>query len=130
MAEWTLEKAAEICWLDAGEIEAAINIYVEGCPNAGISLGVATDQARNSAQAAQGDAVLDILMGCIRQPGSIVQDRPCYVEPCNYVVQPFGLHHPTTSCACLRKRRTRASPTGTRAGPLAGQLHPHGAQGH
>ena len=55
---------------------------------------MATDQARNSAQAAQGDAVLDILMGCIRQPGSIVQDRPCYVEPCNYVVQPFGLHHP------------------------------------
>ena len=94
VAEWTLEKAAEICWLDAGEIEEAIKIYVEGCPNAGISLGVATDQARNSAQAAQGDAILDILMGCIRQPGSIVQDRPCYVEPCNYVVQPFGLHHP------------------------------------
>ena len=50
--------------------------------------------ALQRAQAAQGDAVLDILMGCIRQPGSIVQDRPCYVEPCNYVVQPFGLHHP------------------------------------
>ncbi|WP_296013500.1 molybdopterin-dependent oxidoreductase, partial [uncultured Adlercreutzia sp.] len=92
--EWTLEKAAEVCWLDAGEIEEAIKIYVEGCPNAGISLGVATDQARNSAQAAQGDAILDILMGCIRVPGAIVQDRPCYVEPCNYVVQPFGLHHP------------------------------------
>lgn len=92
--EWTLDKAAEVCWLDAGEIEEAINIYAEGCPNAGISLGVATDQARNSAQAAQGDAILDILMGCIRTPGAIVQDRPCYVEPCNYVVQPFGLHHP------------------------------------
>ncbi|MCI8366108.1 MAG: molybdopterin-dependent oxidoreductase [Eggerthellaceae bacterium] len=92
--EWTLEKAAEVCWLDAGEIEEAIKIYVEGCPNAGISLGVATDQARNSAQAAQGDAVLDILMGCVRTPGAIVQNRPCYVEPCNYVVQPFGLHHP------------------------------------
>ena len=94
VAEWTLEKAANVCWLDAKEIEKAINIYVEGCPNAGVSLGVATDQTRNSAQAAQGDAILDILMGCIRQPGSIVQDRPCYVEPCNYVVQPFGLHHP------------------------------------
>ncbi|WP_270295403.1 hypothetical protein [Eggerthella sinensis] len=92
--DYTLEKAADICWLDADEIEQAINIYVEGCPNAGISLGVATDQARNSAQAAQGDAILDILMGCIRTPGAIVQNRPCYVEPCNYVVQPFGLHHP------------------------------------
>lgn len=94
VSEWTLEKAAETCWLQADKIEEAIKLYVEGCPNAGISLGVATDQARNSAQAAQGDAILDILMGCIRQPGSIVQDRPCYVEPCNYVVQPFGLHHP------------------------------------
>lgn len=94
VAEWTLEKAADVCWLNANEIEKAINIYVEGCPNAGVSLGVATDQTWNSAQAAQGDAILDILMGCIRQPGSIVQDRPCYVEPCNYVVQPFGLHHP------------------------------------
>ena len=94
VAEWTLEKAAEVCWLDADKIEEAIKLYVQGCPNAGISLGVATDQAINSAQAAQGDAIMDILMGCIRQPGSIVQDRPCYVEPCNYVVQPFGLHHP------------------------------------
>ena len=94
VSEWTLEKAAEVCWLEADKIEEAIKIYVEGCPNAGVSLGVATDQTINSAQAAQGDAILDILMGCIRQPGSIVQDRPCYVEPCNYVVQPFGLHHP------------------------------------
>ena len=94
VAEWTLDKAAEVCWLEADKIEEAIKIYVDGCPNAGVSLGVATDQTRNSAQAAQGDAILDILMGCIRQPGSIVQDRPCYVEPCNYVVQPFGLHHP------------------------------------
>lgn len=92
--EWTLEKAAETCWLETDKIEEAIKIYVEGCPHAGISLGVATDQAVNSAQAAQGDAILDILMGAIRTPGAIVQNRPCYVEPCNYVVQPFGLHHP------------------------------------
>lgn len=94
VSDWTLEKAAEVCWLDPDKIEEAINLYVDGCPNAGISLGVATDQARNSAQAAQGDAILDVLMGAIRTPGAIVQNRPCYVEPCNYVVQPFGLHHP------------------------------------
>lgn len=54
VAEWTLEKAAEVCWLDADKIEEAIKLYVQGCPNAGISLGVATDQAINSAQAAHG----------------------------------------------------------------------------
>ena len=73
--EWTLEKAAEICWLDAGKIEEAINIYVEGSPNAGICLGVATDQARQSAQAAQGSSILEILMGNIENPGNITQNR-------------------------------------------------------
>ena len=35
VSEWTLEKAAEVCWLEADKIEEAIKIYVEGCPNAG-----------------------------------------------------------------------------------------------
>ncbi|MCD8200325.1 MAG: molybdopterin-dependent oxidoreductase [Coriobacteriaceae bacterium] len=92
--EWTLEKAAEVCWLQADKIEEAINLYIDGTPHGGISLGVATDQARNSAQAAQASAILDILRGAIRTPGAIVQNRPCFVEPCNYVVMPFGLHGP------------------------------------
>lgn len=96
VGEYTLDYAAEVCWLDADMIAQAIDIYVSECPGAGITLGVATDQAVNSAQAAQGTTIIDILMGCIRTPGAIVQNRPCFVEPCNYVVMPFGLHgeHP------------------------------------
>ena len=49
--EFTLEKAAEICWLDADRIKAAIEMYLENSPS-GICLGVATDQTPNSVQAA------------------------------------------------------------------------------
>lgn len=92
--EYTLEKAAEICWLNAEDIKKGIDVYVEQCPHAGIGLGVATDQHRTSAQAAQGTTIIDILMGCIQTPGAIVQNRPCAVDPCNYAVMPFGLHGP------------------------------------
>ena len=52
--EWTLEKAAEICWLDPDMIEKAIRLYAENTPS-GISYGVATDQYANSMEAAFGD---------------------------------------------------------------------------
>lgn len=94
VSEWTLEKAAEICWLDANTIKEGLDVYISCCPHGGIGLGVATDQARNSAQAAQGTTIIDILMGCIQTPGAIVQNRPCAVDPCNYAVMPFGLHGP------------------------------------
>lgn len=72
VAEWTLEKAAEICWLDRDKIEEAIRIYVENSP-AGICIGVATDQSPNSAQAPQCTCILDGLMGNVEQPGSLLQ---------------------------------------------------------
>jgi anaerobic selenocysteine-containing dehydrogenase len=90
--EWTLEKAAEVCWLNAEDIKRGLEVYIGECPHAGITLGVATDQHRTSAQAAQGTTIIDILMGCIQTPGAIVQNRPCKSDPCNYVVLPFGLH--------------------------------------
>lgn len=70
--EWTLEKAAEICWLDRDKIEEAIRVYVENCPG-GISIGVATDQSPNSAQAPQATCIIDGLMGNVEQPGSLLQ---------------------------------------------------------
>ena len=124
VAEWTLEKAAEICWLDADEIEEAIKIYVEGCPKRGHLAGRGN---RPGPQLRAGRAgrrrPQHPSWGCIRQPGSIVQDRPCYVEPCNYVVQPFGLHHPDHPLRMPRGRGER-TPRLHRAqgrGPLAGQ---------
>ncbi len=68
---WTLEKGAEVCWLNKDDIVKAIKIYVDA-PSS-IALGVATDQNENSVQAAQGTATLDMLMGYIEKPGTVLQ---------------------------------------------------------
>jgi anaerobic selenocysteine-containing dehydrogenase len=67
---WTVEKAAEICWLDAESIYKALDIYTSA-KSGGISLGVATDQNPNSVQSAMGAAALDTWMGFISKPGAL-----------------------------------------------------------
>ena len=69
---WTLEVAAQVCWLNADDIAEAIQIYAQG--PGGISLGVATDQYENSGQAALGACALDIMMGYVCKPGALVQE--------------------------------------------------------
>jgi len=86
--EYTLEKAAEICWLDAAKIEEAIHVFADNCPS-GLAIGVATDQTPNSVQAAMGAATLDLLMGNVERPGALMQrfrtsgcfDMPNYPVP-------------------------------------------------
>lgn len=85
---WTLEKAAEICWLDPVKIEEAINIYIEGSPNAGVCLGVATDQYEQSAQAAMGATIIDILMANLDNPGNLTQQRPAQ-NPGTYLIPAY-----------------------------------------
>ena len=70
--EYTLEKTAEICWLDAKKIKEAIHVFTDNCPS-GLAIGVATDQTPNSVQAAMGAATIDLLMGNVERPGSILQ---------------------------------------------------------
>lgn len=70
---YTIQKAAEICWLDAQMIEKAIKLYAQNTPS-GISLGVATDQTPNSTQAAMAAATLDMLMGNVEKPGALLQN--------------------------------------------------------
>jgi anaerobic selenocysteine-containing dehydrogenase len=70
--EFPVEKAAEICWLDANKIREAIHLYATNTPS-GLSLGVATDQFPNSAQAAMGGCILDLLLGNIEKPGALLQ---------------------------------------------------------
>ncbi len=85
---YTLQKAAELCWLDAGKIEEAIRLYAQNTPS-GIALGVATDQTPNSVQAAMSAAILDMLMGNVEKPGALLQrfrksgvfDMPFYPVP-------------------------------------------------
>ncbi len=69
---YTLEKAASICWLDAAKIEEAIKLFTEYTPS-GLALGVATDQTPNSVQAAMAAGIIDLLMGNVERPGSLLQ---------------------------------------------------------
>lgn len=86
--EFTLEKAAEICWLDPNKIEEAIKIFAENTPS-GLAIGVATDQTPNSVQAAMAAATIDILVGNVERPGALMQrfrengvfDMPHYPVP-------------------------------------------------
>ncbi len=71
---WTLERTAEVCWLDPKKIEEAIAIYAGG--SSGIALGVATDQAENSIQAAMGAVILNAIMGYVECPGALMQRNP------------------------------------------------------
>lgn len=74
--EYTLDKAAEICWLDADKIEEAIKIYTEKGVTSGLIHGVATDHSPQSQQAALAALTLEFLMGNIEKPGSILQRFP------------------------------------------------------
>ncbi len=86
--EYTLERAGEICELDPSKIEEAIRIYAENTPS-GIAIGVSTDQTPNSEQAAMATATLDLLMGNVEKPGTLLQrfktsgvfDMPNYPVP-------------------------------------------------
>lgn len=69
---YTLEKAGTICWLDPARIEEALKIFTEYTPG-GLALGVATDQTPNSVQAAMAAAIVDLLMGNVERPGSLLQ---------------------------------------------------------
>jgi len=68
---FTLQKAAEICWLDEKKIEQAIELFAD--TPSGLAIGVATDQTANSVQAAMAAATLDILMGNVERPGALMQ---------------------------------------------------------
>lgn len=76
--EWTIEKAAEVCWLDADQIVKALEIYTDPEGQAGLVHGVATDQYPQSGQAAFGAVNLEILMGNVEKPGSMLQS---FVHP-------------------------------------------------
>ncbi|GAB1535383.1 molybdopterin-dependent oxidoreductase [Geovibrio sp. ADMFC3] len=69
---WTLEKAAENCWLRKEDIEKAVNIYARNTPGV-LGHGVATDQFPNSTQAAHATAILNMLLGNVEKPGAGLQ---------------------------------------------------------
>ena len=72
VAEWTLEKTAKVCWLDAAKIEEAILMFAKTQPS-GLCIGVATDQTPNSVQAAMAACIIDCLVGNVERPGALLQ---------------------------------------------------------
>lgn len=69
---WTLEHAAENCWLEADKIEAAIRLYTHADDDGtvgGIVNGVASDMTESASQVPLGCMGLDSIMGYINTPG-------------------------------------------------------------
>lgn len=85
---YTLSETAKNCWLEDAKIEEAIRLFAENTPS-GLSLGVATDHTPNSVQAAMAAAIIDLLVGNVERPGSLLQrfntsgvfDMPNYIVP-------------------------------------------------
>jgi anaerobic selenocysteine-containing dehydrogenase len=69
--EFTLEKTAEICWLDADKIEKAIHLYTDNTST--LIHGLATDQYPNSGQATLATLELECIMGHVECPGAALQ---------------------------------------------------------
>ena len=87
--EFTIDHVAEVCMVDASDLEEAIKLYAE-CESGGISLGVATDQYPQSTQAAIGAAALDCMMGYIDKPGSPANSLPRSAESTVFPTGFFG----------------------------------------
>ncbi len=67
--EFTLERAAEICWLKADKIEEAILLYATA-EHAGIAEGVFADMQEVSSNVPIGMLAIEMLMGHVNSPGS------------------------------------------------------------
>jgi anaerobic selenocysteine-containing dehydrogenase len=78
--DWTLEKGASVCWLDADQIKKALEIYTDPSSVSAIMQGVAIDQYPQSQQSALGALNLEFLMGNVERPGAMLQKfatAPC-----------------------------------------------------
>jgi anaerobic selenocysteine-containing dehydrogenase len=71
VAEFTPERAAKICWLNADDIRRAARLFAQRKP-ANIFWGVAVDMQNNGIGAAQGIEALAIITGNIDNPGGMV----------------------------------------------------------
>lgn len=71
---WTLEKAAETCWLEADHIKEAIELYLDA-DWGGVSGGVFSDHQECSSTAPLGMLAIDALLGRIETPLSAYQNH-------------------------------------------------------
>lgn len=71
VAEWTPERASEVCWVDADDIRRAARIFAEAKP-ASVFWGVAVDMQNSGTGAAQGIQALFTITGNIDNPGGMI----------------------------------------------------------
>ena len=78
---WTLEAAAETCWLKPEKIQEAIELYINA-DFGGISNGVFSDHQENSSTAPLGALAIDSLLGFVETPLSAFQNHgPASLTP-------------------------------------------------
>lgn len=68
--DYTLEKAAEVCWTPIENIERALEMFGNADDSRSVSSGVSLDQYIQSTENAQALAILNILVGNTMAPGS------------------------------------------------------------
>jgi anaerobic selenocysteine-containing dehydrogenase len=70
--EYTIEKAAEICWLPADKIRAAVDMYATNRPSS-IILGLPIEHNITAWPASRAGVMLDVMLGNIEIPGVVAQ---------------------------------------------------------
>ena len=81
--EWTPEKAAEVCWVDADKIVAAARMYAKAKP-AAIQWGLKIDQTTNATSTANAVNSLWALTGNVDNPGGNIVIRNAFDQNLSY----------------------------------------------
>jgi len=72
VADFTLEKAAEICWLPLDKIKAAVHMYATNLPSS-VLLGLPIEHNITAWAASRAGIMLDVMLGNIEKPGVVAQ---------------------------------------------------------
>lgn len=86
--EWTPEKAAEVCWVDAETIRAAARMYANA-KNAAIQWGLKVDQTTNATSTADAVNTLWAITGNVDNPGGNIIIRNAFGQNLSYG---YGYH--------------------------------------
>jgi anaerobic selenocysteine-containing dehydrogenase len=70
-AEWTPERVAEVCWVEAGDVVAAARLFASSAPVM-VQQGVAIDQREDCYDASRAILSLLAITGNIEKPGTMV----------------------------------------------------------
>ena len=81
--EWTPERAAEVCWIDADDIRGAARMYANA-ENAAIQWGLKLDQTTNATATANAVNALWAITGNVDNPGGNIIIRNAFEQNLSY----------------------------------------------